>query len=807
MKKLALFVCVVLASCGGGGGSSPTENGAADKISPAGALDQTSPAIVRPIPDVADFGAIPANSIMGFEFSEAIDPKSIENAGITVRDRFGKIQGKITAEGNFLYFKPAEILRANEIITLSALAQITDLSGNRLISDFTWHYTATPTPDLTPPKITSTLPSNSALEIDINSPVLAVFDEAIRITPESKVILSDGKENIASGFAVSGNKIEISRLKPLAPLVAYTVKISGLTDASGNLAPEISWGFKTKNVIPTIISSSAPPSGITNIKVIPGGAYGFSFQFSNPIASIDPVSFSISPPDLSLLSVKATGNLVIADFRGTPKFGTEYTISIDLSGVKDTYGLALVGKYTYKFRTEPPYPQEISGTIPSDLGFIKGPSSPIYVNFTKNIDLTTCTSASFSVAGVEGVIKCAARQLTFTPKLPFELNASYLATVSTSLKDIDGINLSKPYSFTFKTKYEYEPPVVMATSTSRESIQIVFNEAVYPFSVYEASFKIEPKVNGVFSTNGEKSTFTPTQPLPMDTDYRVTISGLQNPYNSNGVRDLLGNFMEADYILSFKTDPGTVDGFSVLEQPTCSGVANGFSIGAINKTPYTQTVNICINRAVSQTNSYMECTEKVIQPGGGTGKVLYSCFSTGQYTVSWQKTDGSGPVTTKFLKADGFTSTYPVVNPCSVSSSIPQKNCGLYTETPPPPTSTTPNSTPAIYPVATLPDEDGCFIPQRSPSPCLLAQGSFTTSGSAKVVFTNQCTGRVYVNACLKHNDDSWDCGSFGVDAGKSGNWWSSQSTGEYKYVFTGSNRWANDWVCTPKDPGFVKIN
>jgi hypothetical protein len=76
------------------------------------------------------------------------------------------------------------------------------------------------------------------------------------------------------------------------------------------------------------------------------------------------------------------------------------------------------------------------------------------------------------------------------------------------------------------------------------SIQVVFSEVVEHASG-EASFAIEPDVEGAFNWNATTLVFTPEERLPLETDFVVTVQP--------GVRDAAGNAMEQEASLAFVT--------------------------------------------------------------------------------------------------------------------------------------------------------------------------------------------------------------------------------------------------------------
>ena len=61
----------------------------------------------------------------------------------------------------------------------------------------------------------------------------------------------------------------------------------------------------------------------------------------------------------------------------------------------------------------------------------------------------------------------------------------------------------------------------------------------------------------------------------------------------------------------------------------------------------------------------------------------------------------------------------------------------------------------------------------------------------------NTCSGRVYGRFCNERADGTWDCGADGIRGGATKVWSTLNPSGESWFIFTGSNQWTEDWVCS----------
>ena len=96
------------------------------------------------------------------------------------------------------------------------------------------------------------------------------------------------------------------------------------------------------------------------------------------------------------------------------------------------------------------------------------------------------------------------------------------STIDARAPEVLEVNLTQPV--------DGDPGVALITT----SLEIVFSEPVEPDTA-SAALELDPDVDGGVSWSGSTMIFTPSDPLALETDYRVELHG--------GVRDLSGNEM------------------------------------------------------------------------------------------------------------------------------------------------------------------------------------------------------------------------------------------------------------------------
>jgi hypothetical protein len=148
------------------------------------------------------------------------------------------------------------------VTILGGALGVQDLAGNPLTRDYTLNFT-TAVPDLTPPKVVSTLPAANAINISITATITATFNEALfaPLVNGATFLLREGIKTVPATITYKAGTTTAT-LKPLVPLKAgtmYTVTLKaskpGIRDVAGNaLASDYVWNFTT----------AVPPPGSGN---------------------------------------------------------------------------------------------------------------------------------------------------------------------------------------------------------------------------------------------------------------------------------------------------------------------------------------------------------------------------------------------------------------------------------------------------------------------------------------------------------------------------------------------------------------
>jgi hypothetical protein len=204
----------------------------------------------------------------------------------------------------------------------------------------------------------------------------------------------------------------------------------------------------------------------------------------------------------------------------------------------------------------------VTSTYPVNEAVSISVSSNVTANFSVPMDPSTITSVNFTVRhgdeSISGITSYTDSTATFTPDVNLAGNTIYLATISTSVRDVSGMNMVKNFSWSFTTGgipdvvlpiINSTLPVNNATGVAyNQLVKITFSEAMDPLTINASSFTVKQgatEVSGAVTYSGTTATFTPANLLASGTLYTAEIS--------IGAKDLAGNPLATNTSFGFTT--------------------------------------------------------------------------------------------------------------------------------------------------------------------------------------------------------------------------------------------------------------
>ena len=358
-------------------------------------------------------------------------------------------------------------------------------------------------------------------------------------------------EGISGFSAVTGNAYQFSNCTPSTYNINRTDYYDNNYDALGTI---VAGGDYSVSPIPI----SLPVS----VKVGDTAAIGTMNDYSDSSKTVstghDEYSYIIEPDTADTAIVDLVGKFYDASSNLVETDHTRYRIyaSGDMVPVS---GDILSGNVHFVLTPRPDTsPPAVAASKPANNSYIKSSGGVITATFSKPMDASTLSGATFIVTGnssgtIQGTVTYAGRVATFIPatQLPDEV---LTARITRAVKDLAGNPMANDYSWTFTI--DNTPPVVASSIpvdlsvgvSVFTSVSASFTEALDPAAVTATSFTLTDgsnPVDGTVSISGTTATFHPATPLSYGKNYTVTLTA--------DVKDLAGNPLASAYSWSFTT--------------------------------------------------------------------------------------------------------------------------------------------------------------------------------------------------------------------------------------------------------------
>jgi hypothetical protein len=438
--------------------------------------------------------AVPVAQVITATFNQSMNPSTINSSTFLVTAPGGAaVVGTVTYSGTTATFTPTALLSPSTLYTATITTGVQTPVGNSLASNYPWMFTTG-----TIPSVTSTDPSNGAINVPINQKITATFSEAM----DSTTIMAAGTFTLAvtaGGAAVPGtvtyvtatNTATFAPTTNLLPSTQYTATISTAAQsaAAGNgLAANYVWSFTTgltaDTTAPTVIST-IPASGA--IAIPTNQTISATFSTVMDSATITATgTFTLAVAGVGGAAVPGTVGYAGSTATFTPSSAltpsTEFTATIT-TAAEDLSGNALAATYVWSFTTGTG-PDTTSPTItltsPASAAMNVPLNAAVSATFSEPMSPVTITASgtfTLAVAGTGGaavtgnVTYDSANQIaTFTPSANLTAATQYTATITNAATDLAGNPLvagtaPNPWTFTTGTSVGPIGPSLGAAST------------------------------------------------------------------------------------------------------------------------------------------------------------------------------------------------------------------------------------------------------------------------------------------------------------------------------------------------------
>jgi ketosteroid isomerase-like protein len=528
-----------------------------------------APTVISTVP-AAGTTAVAVNTVVSATFSEPMNPLTLTNATFTLTGPGATpVTGVVTYSGSTATFTPTGVLANSTLFTATITTGAKDPAGAALAANFVWTFTTAPAP-----KVVSTVPSNLAPAVPVNTLISATFSEAMNpatITGTTFTVTGPGAAPVAGTVTYTGTTATFTPTAILANGALFTATITtGAKDPTGApLAANFVWTFTTA-AAPTVVST-VPLNGAT--AVAESSTVTATFSVPMDATTITTSTFTLMGPGATAVagSVNYAGSTATFTPAAALKGATLYTATIT-TGAKDPTGAPLAANFVWTFTTAPT--PAVTFTVPSSgatnvplnqkvAATFNTPMTPSTINAAGTFTLATTTGGAAVVGAV--TYDSTSNTAIFTPTAALTASTQYTATVTTAAKSVPGNALPANYvwSFTTGVAANATAPTVTSTDPANVAITVPLNQKVAAtFSTFmdpstisaAGTFTLVATVGGAavpgtVSYAGNTALFTPTANLTASTQYTATIT--------TAAKDLTGVAMAANYVWSFTTGIAT----------------------------------------------------------------------------------------------------------------------------------------------------------------------------------------------------------------------------------------------------------
>lgn len=563
---------------------------------------------VRPrLLDIApDHGGVPTNSVVVVEIDEAIDPTTVTEVTLLVREnvRFMPVEGTRTVDdaGRLIFFVPNAPMAVGTSHTVFLNGAITDAAGNALTAISSRSFTTAFQGDVEPPSVEFIEPAQGDIGVLTNAFIEVRFSEsmnALSVRPDTIRLSAGGLDVDAVRSSREGGRVV--RLAPQAPLAAstlHTLTVGEVSDLAGLLLPgevvsTFTTGAGTDTVRPSVVTTT-PVNGSTDVPA----SVAIEVEFNEPMNPL-----TLTPSTLSLrdntrflnipleTSVDASGRFVRLEPLGLLSLSTNFTIFIQTGsgGVLDVAGNILTGTSSFSFTTGNLVgdlaPPSVLSVSPPD-GVVGVPvNAEVHVRMSEPVSATSVDDGTVVLNGPLGAVAAtlsledSGRRILLEPLSNLEPSTLY-SLVLDGIEDLAGNSMNPgiggvleadgapEFESSFTTLgsavSDTTRPTVQAFVPAHNStgiatdvvVTVTFNEPVDPSTVTPETVAANPDgVTGrlpssvTYDVGTRTATLTFSAALLPDTAYRIEVSA---------VEDLAGNVLSRVTSV-FTTSAGSAD--------------------------------------------------------------------------------------------------------------------------------------------------------------------------------------------------------------------------------------------------------
>jgi large repetitive protein len=509
---------------------------------------------------------VPINTQVAATMSDDIDPTSVNNSSITVKQGSTTVAGTVTlaTNGTTLTFVPSAPLSVSTLYNVT-VGGFKDTEGNAVTAFNSSFTTGTGGYANGSFSLVSTSPASGATGVSVTSPVTFTMTNLINgasVTPSTvEVYIYNTSEILAGSYSVSGATVTFTPLSPYPANTTIGMYIYGLTDEAGNAAYNGAGSFVTTNTLdhtaPTVTIS--PSNGATNVGLNSQVVLTFSKSINTSTINQNTLALFNGDTSINYGYTLSPDNRTIVINQGGSAWPSGATLTVELTtGIQDLSGNALANttsQFTVTTALSTGAPSVIS--MRPAGGATNVPASTVITLFTNSPMNPSSIAGALHITD-NGVVVSGSVQLfsnaqaiVFTPGGTFTAGDLIQVHLDSSALSASNVPLSA-FSSQFTVAgslasvaatVQATNPFPSATTVPLNSIlQIAYNEALDASTINSTNVVLYQYSTGTFLTptlslvnGGQVINVVPTSNLVAGSGYFLYVDYGGNVKGTNGL--------------------------------------------------------------------------------------------------------------------------------------------------------------------------------------------------------------------------------------------------------------------------------
>ncbi|MDA3865786.1 MAG: ice-binding family protein [Salinivirgaceae bacterium] len=373
-------------------------------------------------------------------------------------------------------------MRAQKLLTALTLAMVVFIAGCK-DDDYTEI-------DGVCPLVTSTTPTNGAVNVPLNIIITATFNEAMNPATITQAAFSlqsqNAKKSTSSDvmgtitYDVSTNTASFTPNELLVANTAYTCIITEAVEDLNGTALQVNYVFTFStglSTMPAVVSTD--PTDL-EADVLLDKVITATFSEAMDPLTITDLNFMVETSEgiavTGTVDLDATG--LIASFTPDVNLSSESTyVATITTGAENVAGTPIASNYNWTFSTGLTIGPKVESTDPTDLEADVSFDKIITATFSEAMDPLTVTDLTFTAAtsggvSVTGIVDLDGTGLiaTFTPDVNLLPESTYIATITTGAENVAGTPMANDYVWEFYTAAHSGPQDPYLLSVARFGI-------------------------------------------------------------------------------------------------------------------------------------------------------------------------------------------------------------------------------------------------------------------------------------------------------------------------------------------------